>query len=140
MEVSDVRRRLRAAIEKSRLNAAERRTRGDLAVRAYEEFLEQKAVPLVHQVASALVAEGHVFKVFTPAGSVRLASDRSPESFVEVGLDDAVDPPQVVVRTTRGRGRRMISEERPLNDGVPINELTEDELLAVLLEEVLSLF
>src|SRR5262245_45857267 len=87
MDVSEVRRRLRGAIEKARQQAIERRSRGDAAARDYEEFLTRKAAPLFHQIASALVAEGHHFKVFSPAGSVRLASDRSPEEFVELTLD-----------------------------------------------------
>ena len=139
MEVSDVRRRLRGAIEKARLAAAERRVRSDEASRSYEEFLAHRAVPLFHQVASALVAEGHVFKVFTPAGSVRLASERTPDEFIELTLDGASDPPRVVGRTSRGRGRRLTTSERPVRDDALVAELTEDDLLSFLLEEILPL-
>jgi hypothetical protein len=136
MEVSEVRRRLRAAVEEARHSAAERRKRSADAGRDYEEFLGQRAVPIFHQFAAALTGEGHLFKVFTPAGSVRLASERSHEEFIEVVLDDSVDPPVVVGRTSRGRGRRMISAERPVRDGAAIVDLTEDDVLTFLLQEI----
>ena len=136
MEVSEVRRRLRGAIEEARAAAAERRTRTDAAARAYEEFLEQRAVPVFHTVAGALTSEGHLFKVFTPAGAVRLASERSHEEFIELTLDDSSDPPAVVGRTSRGRGRRMVSSERRLASPAAIAELSEEDVLAFLLAEL----
>jgi hypothetical protein len=136
MEVSEVRRRLRAAVEDARQSAAERRVRTDTAAKDYEEFLGQRAVPLFHQVAAALTAEGHLFKVFTPAASVRLASERSHEEFVELALDDSSDSPTVVGRTSRGRGRRMISSERPVREGIAIADLTEEDVLSFLLQEI----
>ena len=139
MEVSEVRRRLRGAIDKARQGAAERRARNDAAAREYETFLAQRAVPIFHQVAAALTAEGHLFKVFTPASSVRLTSERSPEEFIDLVLDDTSDPPTVVGRTTRGRGRRMISSERALQGGAPVADLTEEDVLTFVLEEVVGL-
>jgi hypothetical protein len=136
MEVSEVRRRLRAAVEEARQRTADRRARTDIAAKDYEEFLGQRAVPVFHQLAAALTAEGHLFKVFTPAASVRLASERSHEEFVEVALDDSANPPTVVGRTSRGRGRRMVSSERPVREGVAIADLTEEDVLSFLLEEV----
>lgn len=136
MEVSEVRRRLRAAVDDARKAAAERRGRTDAAARDYEEFLGQRAIPVLHQLAAALTAEGHLFKVFTPAGSVRLASERSHEEFIELALDDSSNPPTVVGRTSRGRGRRMISSERPVRQGVAIADLTEEDVLAFLLGEI----
>jgi hypothetical protein len=136
MEVSEVRRRLRAAVEEARHSAAERRTRTAAAARDYEEFLAQRAVPVFHQFATALTGEGHLFKVFTPADSVRLASERSHEEFIELVLDDSSELPTVVGRTSRGRGRRMISAERPVRDGVAIAALTEEDVLTFLLQEI----
>ena len=136
MEVSEVRRRLRAAVEEARQKAADRRARTDIAAKDYDEFLGQRAAPVFHQLAAALTAEGHLFKVFTPAASVRLASERSHEEFVEVALDDSANPPTVVGRTSRGRGRRMVSSERPVREGVPIADLTEEDVLSFLLEEI----
>jgi hypothetical protein len=139
MEVSEVRRRLRAAIDKARQSAAERRARTDAAARDYEVFLAERATPVFHQFSTALSGEGHAFKVFTPAGSVRLASDRSPEEFIELALDDSSDPPAVVGRMTRGRGRRMVSSERAVGGGAPVADLTEEDVLAFLLEEIVPL-
>jgi hypothetical protein len=136
MEVSEVRRRLRAAVEEARKSGAERRARTDAAARAYEEFLANRAVPVFHQLAAALTAEGHLFKVFTPAASVRLASERSHEEFIEVALDDASDPPAVVGRTSRGRGRRMIQSERAVRERVAVAELSEEDVLSFLLAEI----
>ena len=73
--------------------------------------------------------------MFTPAASIRLASERSPEEFIELVLDDTSDPPAVVGRTTRGRGRRMISSERAVRDGVPVANLTEEDVLTFLLRK-----
>lgn len=136
MEVSDVRRRLRAAIEAGRETAAARRDRSDAATRDYETFLEKHAVPVFHQFATVLTGEGHPFKVFTPAGAVRLASDRSPDEFIELSLDSSTDPPEVSARISRGRGRRMVTSERPLEARMPIAELTEEHVAALLLEEL----
>src|SRR6185295_6848303 len=112
-----VRRRLLAALEKARHESAERRARTDAAARDYDAFLSQRAAPIFHQVAAALKAEGHQFKVFTPASSIRLAAERSTDDFIELSLDDSSDPPAVIGRTTRGRGRRSTSSERTLKDG-----------------------
>ena len=138
-EISEVRRRLRAAIDRARHTAAERRARIDAAARDYEAFLNERAVPVFRQFANALKAEGHSFSVFTPASSVRLAADRSPEEFIELTLDDTSDPPTVVGRTTRGRGRRLISAERALEEGTPIADLTEEHVVAFLVEGITSL-
>ena len=139
MEISEVRRRFRAAIERARRDAAERRGRTDQARRDYEEFLAQRAVPVFHQFAAALKAEGQGFAVFTPAGSVRLASKRSSEEFIELVLDDSSQPPAVVGRSSRGRGRRTVSNERPISEGKSIADLTEEDVLTFLLEEVVRL-
>lgn len=136
MEVSEVRRRLRGAIEKAKQAAAERRARTDAAARDYEVFLSERAAPVFHQFATALAGEGHAFEVFTPAGSIRLSAERSPGEFIELVLDDSSDPPAVVGRTTRGRGRRMVSAERAIGGGAPVADLTEEDVLTFLLDEI----
>jgi hypothetical protein len=136
MDVAEVRRRLRGAIEAARREASERRARSDAAAREYEAFLSERAVPMFQQFAAALAGEGQPFKVFTPAASVRLASERSGEEFIELVLDTSQDPPQVIGRTTRGRGRRMVTSERPVRDGLPIGELSAEDVLAFLLAEI----
>lgn len=139
MEVSDVRRRLRAAIEEARRRSAERRTRNDEASRAWEQILPTTAVPVFQTIASALVAEGHRFKVLTPGETVRLSLERSAEEFVELSLDTNRDEPALLLRSTRGRGRRMLSSERTIREGAAIAAVTEDDLIDALLEELVPL-
>ena len=136
LEVSEIRRRLRASIESAKRDAQERRGRSDQAAREYESFLRERAVPLFHTLASALVAEGHRFKVFTPADSVRLASDSNAEDYIELTLDTTVDPPVVVGRTSRGRGRRQITSDRPVKENIPIEQLTDEDVLTFVLAEL----
>jgi hypothetical protein len=136
MEVPEVRRRVRAAIESARRTAQERRARSSAAAAAFESFLRDTAVPVFQVFASALVAEGYRFKVFTPAESVRLASETSPEDFIEAAYDPAADPPTVVGRTSRGRGRRGITSERPIKEGAEIGALDQEAVLQFLVDEI----
>lgn len=136
MEISEVRRRLRAAIDKARREATERRARTDAAGRDYDVFLSERAAPVFHQFAVALKAEGQPFKVFTPASSIRLAAERSPEEFIELSLDDSSDPPAVIGRSSRGRGRKTVTSERTLKDGAAIADLTDEDVLVFLLEQI----
>jgi hypothetical protein len=135
MEVSDIRRRLRGAIEEAKRRSAERRTRIDQASHEYEQFLSGLAVPAMHTIAQALIAEGHRFKVLTPGQAVRLAAEFSPDDYLEIALDTDGDVPAVMVHTSRGRGRRSVETERPL--GRNIGELTEERVVTVLLEELI---
>jgi hypothetical protein len=136
MEVSEVRRRVRAAIESARREAQERRVRSDRASLEYQDFLRDRAVPLFQTVASALVAEGYRFKVFTPADSVRLASETSGNDFIELTLDAAADPPTVSGRTSRGRGSRLVDSERPVKAGKAVADLSDEDVLGFLMEEI----
>ena len=133
MEISLVRRRLTETIERAKKQAADRRGRGDAAARDFEVFLQKIAVPLFRQIANALKADGYAFTVFTPSGSVRLMSDRVAEDYIELTLDAAANPPQVVGQISRTRGRRVIDAERPI--GAP-DTLTEEQLLDFLLKEL----
>jgi hypothetical protein len=139
MDIPEVRRRVRAGIERARRDAAERRARTDVASRAYDEFLTAQAIPAFNLLAAALVGEGVRVKVFTPAGSVRLSSERSADDFVELTLDTTEDPPVVLVRSNVGRGRRAVTKERPLHPGVPIPELTQAQVVDFVIEELLPL-
>ena len=137
MEVSDVRRRIRAAVEAARVRAAERRVRNDEAARAYEEFLESTAVPAFHLVANALTGEGHRFIVSTPGRAVRLSPERASEDFLELSLDSDRDRPAVVLRSSRGRGRRATQTERTVGENLPIAQLADENVVAVVLEELI---
>ena len=136
IEISELRKRLRAAIDQTRRAGVARRTEVDAATEAYERFLSQLAAPLLQMLANALRAEGHAFTVFTPSRGLRLASGRSGEDFIEFALDTSVPQPAVVLRVNRGRGRRVVQHERPIKEGTPIDRLTEEDLLQTLLEEV----
>ena len=136
MDVPEVRRRLRANIARARAEAQARRVRADAATHEYETFLSERAVPAFHTFANALVGEGFRFKVFTPAGSVRLASDGGGQDYIELVLDASSDPPQVVGRSSRGRGRRLVTSERPLREGSDVASLSQDDVLEYLVQEI----
>lgn len=133
MDISDIRKRVNATIERAKHREAERRARADEAARAYSTFLDTIAVPLFRQVANVLRAEGHLFAVFTPSGSVKLVSDRSAEDSIELTLDTTGDEPRVVAHTSRTRGRRIIESEKPVGDPAA---LTDQSLLEFLLKEL----
>src|SRR6202035_1672262 len=107
--------------------------RSDEAARQFDTFLNNIAVPLFRQAANILRAEGYLFNLFTPSGSVRLMSDRTAEDCMEVSLDASVDPPQVMGRSSRSRGRRVIESERALGNPEAV---TEDDLLEYLSKEL----
>jgi hypothetical protein len=136
MEISDVRRRLRQAIEQARRASEERRVRHDEGARAYDRFLTTVATPVFKLVATSLKAEGYPFRVSTPAAAVRLGSDNANDDYIELTLDTTGDEPEVVGRVSRGRGRRLIRSERPLREGSPIDAITEDDVLEFLADEI----
>ena len=135
METSIVRNRLSLIIDKAKRASAERRARNDEAARAFERFREIYAIPLLKQVAGALKASGYPFSVYTPAGSVKLASGKSAEDSIEISLDTSGDQPIVMGRTSRTRGRRVIETERPIALK-PVAELTEEDVLEFVLHEI----
>ncbi len=136
IEVSEIRRRLRQTLEQARRAAAERRARADAAGRAYESFVADTATPVFRMFAAALKAEGYPFSVFTPAGGLRLMSERSSDDFIELFLDTAADPPIASARLNRGRGRRLVTTERPLRENTPIDQLTDQDVTEFLLREL----
>src|SRR5919197_151466 len=135
MEISDVRKKVHETIERARRRAAERRAYGDEASRDFETFLERVAVPLVRQVANALKADGYSFTVFTPAGSVKLMSDRRAEDYIEIVLDTTGDAPRIIGHTSRLRGRNILETEHPVGDGKP-GAVSESDLLDFLVKEL----
>ena len=136
MEVSEVRRRLRGALDEARKRGAERRVRKDEAVRAWERLLPDVAVPAFHLIGSALTGEGQRFKVLTPGEAVRLVPERGGEEFVELALDSERDEPAVMLRSVRGRGRRIDSQERALREGNAIGDLSDADVIDAVLEEL----
>jgi hypothetical protein len=135
MEISAVRKRLQETIDRARRAAAERRQVTDEAAREYALFLEQVAVPVFKQVASALKASGYPFTVMTPGGSVRLTSEKSADDYIELSLDTSGDEPVVMGHSRHARGRRVRETERPIGTG-PVANLTEDHVLNFLMFEL----
>ncbi len=129
MDVGDIRKRVRHTIDESRRAAAARRRQVTEAERDGAGILTDVAAPLFTVVAAALKAEGYRFRVLTPAGAVRLASESSADDYIEVALDTLRDPPALVVRVSRAWGRRVLVDDAILREAEAIRELTAEDLL-----------
>jgi hypothetical protein len=129
LEVSQVRRQLKAAIDASRERAQQQRQRSAEAERGFATFLEDVATPVARQVATALKSEGYGFTVATPGGGLRLAAERGRDDFIDIALDTTGQRPQVVGRISYSRGSRTLDEERPIKPGASPESLTEEDVL-----------
>ena len=127
---------MRAEIEKARRDQADRRGRVAEAQQNYNTFLETAAIPAFRIIANVLKSEGMHFEVMTPAGGVRLQSERNREDAIELELDTTADPPQPLVTITRERGRRIVQSDRTIKGSNPLVQLTEDDVIDMLLEEL----
>jgi hypothetical protein len=135
-DVAEVRKRIRAEIDKSRRDQAERRTRVAEATSAYEAFLDTAAIPVFRMFANVLKSEGLNFEVMTPAGGVRLQSERHRDDAIEMELDTTADPPQPLVTITRARGSRVVQSDRSIKGSTPLVQLTEHDVVEMLMEEM----
>lgn len=136
-DVAQIRKKLQKAIEQARREAADRRARVHEAQRAFDEFLETRAVPAFRSMAIVLKSEGLAWEVMTPSGEVRLVPDRRRDESIALTFDATADPPQPVVSITRGRGGRVVHAERPVKAGTPSSAaLTEDDVVEMLLDEL----
>lgn len=135
-DVAVVRKRVKTAIEQARRDQAERRGRVAEATKAYDAFLESAAIPVFKMFANILKSEGLHFEVMTPAGGVRLQSERQRDDSIEMELDASADPPQPLVTITRVRGSRIIQSDRSIKGSNPLVHLTEDDVIEMLLEEL----
>jgi hypothetical protein len=136
VDVAEVRKRLIHTIEQIKKDAAARRQATDRAAAAYEPFLETVATPVFKHFATALRALGHPFQLSTPAGSVRLASERGGDDYIELALDPTRQPIAVVGRVSHRRGSRLIDVDRPIRDDKAIEDLTDEDVLAFLLAAI----
>lgn len=134
MEVSEVRRQLKHAIDRAKVRAQRKRSDAAEAERAYATFLEGVATPTIRMLANALKAEGYPFTVSTPSGGLRLAADRGRDDYIELTLNGSGDRPIVVGRVRHTRGSRTLEDERPIKAGAAPQDLTEDDVLAFLVE------
>jgi len=135
-DVAVVRKRIKAEIEKVRRDQAERRGRVAEATKHYEEFLQNAAIPVFRMFANVLKAEGLNFEVMTPAGGVRLQSERHRDDAIEMELDTTADPPQPLVTVTRTRGSRVVQDDRSIKGSNSLVQLTEEDVIEMLLEEM----
>lgn len=136
MDVSELRKRILRALDEARKDATLRRTAVDEAARAYAEFLDQIAVPLLRQAATVLKSEGQLFTVHAPAGSARMVSSRAPETFLEVTMDTSGDRPQILGRVSVARGRQGRVEEQAIAPEKAISAITEDDVSQFLVREI----
>lgn len=127
---------MKTAIEQARRDQAERRGRVAGATKAYEAFLDGAAIPVFKMFANILKSEGLHFEVMTPAGGVRLQSERQRDDRIELELDTTADPPQPLVTVTRVRGSRIVQSDRSIKGGNPLVQLAEDDVIEMLLEEL----
>ena len=132
MEISLVRKRVRQCIEHARTVGAARRDANREAAAAWERLLAEVAGPLVQQIAQVLKAEGQAFRVDTPAGRVRLVSERSADDHIELALDTTGQAPVVVAAVNRTRGRERMSDEHIVASGADIASLDDERLREVL--------
>ena len=132
-EVSEVRQRVLAMIERAKQDAAERRARADVAEAQARRFIQDTVTPLARQVLSVLKVEGFQYRLSTPAGSVRLVFGKHHEDFIDLAVDATQDPVTIMTLVSHVRGQRVSTTERPLADSVEVDQLTEEHVLAFLL-------
>ena len=137
MDVSELRKRIIRALDEARKDASTRRQHVDAAQAAYASFLADIAVPTAKQAAAVLKAQGFPCTVDTPAESVRITMAGSHDTFVELELDASAQSPQVIGRTSVGRGRSgLVVDETPLAGGKPIAELTDEDVASYLVTAI----
>jgi hypothetical protein len=137
MDVSELRKRILRALDDARKDATGRRAVVDESAKAFQTFLANTAVPLLKQAASVLNAANYAFVVHTPAESVRLVAEKSPDTYLEIELDVTRAQPVVMGRVSITRGRQgLIVEERELAEGAAVDKLTEEDVSAFLIAEV----
>jgi hypothetical protein len=133
---AQLRKRLKAEMEAARRASATRRERAAAAAREYDEFLETRAVPAFRAIANVLRAEGLPFEVMTPSGGVRLVADKNRDDVIELELDPTLDPPQPLLCVVQSRGSRVLRTERLLKEGSPISDISEDDVIELLMAEL----
>jgi hypothetical protein len=136
IDPAQLRKRVKAAIDGARRASATRRERATAAAREYEEFLETRAVPAFRSIANVLRSEGIPFEVMTPSGGVRLVYDRNRDDAIDLELDSTLDPPQPLLSVVQSRGSRVLRSERLVKEGSPISEITEEDVIELLINQL----
>ena len=132
MEVSQVNKRVKNAIEQARARAQARRNAAASAEKAFAVFLETVATPVSRQVVNALKVANISFTLGTPGGGLRLAAERGRDDYIEFVLDASGELPQAAGRVSISRGSRTIDEVVPVKPGSAIEELTDEDVLEFL--------
>ena len=136
LEVAQIRRRVQARLAELKRHAAARREMVAAAEKAYATFLPESAVPVVNAVAHSLSAEGHPYRVTTPGAMVRMTSERSSRTYLEVRLDTSGPSPRILVEVGRERGNRVLTDDRVVGEGLPVESVTDEHLTTALIEAV----
>ncbi len=134
-DVGQIRKRVRAAMDAARREASTRRERSAAAARAYDVFLEERAIPAFRALANVLRAEGIPFEMMMPSGGARLVGGNR-DDVIELELDTSRDPPEPLVITTQTRGSRILRTERLVKEGSPIDDITDDDVVELLIEQI----
>ena len=136
LELAQIRRRVQTRLADVKRAAAVRRERVAAADQAYDVLLSEIATPVMNAVAQSLSAEGYAFRVSTPGRTVRMVSDRSSRTYLELRLDTTGASPQVMLDVCRERGSRVLADEHPVGRGAQVDTLTEEDVLATVLESL----
>ena len=138
MDVSELRKRILRALDDARKDAVTRRTEVDEAARAYEQFLETLAVPLLKQARHVLRAEKQLFTVHTPAGSVaaRLGQRRRRRSSSSCSTCRRACRRSSAASASRAAGRAWSSKSVRSRPAKPSPTLTEDDVAQFLVTEI----
>ena len=135
-ETAQIRQRVRRMINQAKRTAEVRRARVAAESRDGERVLRQVAAPMFKTVAAALKAEGHPFRVSTPADAVRMSTEASGENFIELVFDTAGEQSELRGRVSRVRGHRLLVEEKVVSQGPAVGSFSDEDALAFLLSEL----
>lgn len=135
-ELTDLRRRVRQAIQDAKRKAADRRTARDEASKAWATAVAEVVEPEATVMAAALTGEGLPFRLETPRGTIRLVSERSADDYIEIVLDesDEREMPEVIGRSVIGRGRQSVTVNEEVL-GAP-SDLAADRVAAFFLNAI----
>jgi len=140
MEPSVLRKRVRESIDSARQAAAARRAANEAASQAWQAARETVVVPAWQQTVQVLRSEGYLLQVSTPAGTVHVTLEKSPQDGVELLLETGSQGPVLLLRVTRRHGREVTSDERVAVTGTEAIAAISDEQACTLLLEAMAPF
>ena len=119
-----------------RAATATRRERATAAAREYQQFLEERAIPAFRAIANVLRA-----KVSPSKSRRRSAACASWPTRGATTPSNSNSIPASILReplliTVQSRGSRILRTERLVKEGSPISEISEDDLVELLLDQI----